>query len=94
MGVDLRDAATKEKAQAEAELQARTDPAPGPYAYFAEMLNGRAAMIGFFIGLSVELTSGTTIVQQIQLIAQNLGKQGFLWLAPFIELFARKLEGL
>lgn len=89
--VDLRDEQTKVKEQEQVEIQRATDPAPGPYAYFAEQVNGRAAMVGFVAGLLIELTSGVTINNQISLIAGGVAKQGFLMLAPFIELFARSV---
>lgn len=89
--VDLRDEQTKVKEQEQVEIQRVTDPAPGPYAYYVEQVNGRAAMVGFVAGLLVELTSGVTINNQIVLIADGIAKQGFLMLAPFIELFARNV---
>lgn len=89
--VDLRDPDTKQKATDEAELQELTDPAPGPYAFFAEQVNGRAAMVGFTAALLIELTSGVTINNQIAMVASSTAKQGFLMFAPFIEILSRSL---
>lgn len=89
--VDLRDADTKMKEIAEEKLQNETDPFPGPYSYLAEQANGRAAMFGFFAGLVIEVTSGVTINEQISLIATSTAKEGFLMLAPFIEIITRSL---
>lgn len=89
--VGLRDEDTKIKERDEAELQSFVDPSPEPYAFFAEQANGRAAMIGFFAALVIEVTSGVPINQQIRLLVEGLGKQGFLMLSPFIELISRSL---
>lgn len=89
--VDLRDADTKTKEIDEAELQELIDPAPGPYAFFAEQVNGRAAMVGFTTALLIELTSGVTINDQIAMVVTSTAKQGFLMFAPFIEIISRSL---
>ncbi|CAN8068189.1 unnamed protein product [Agarophyton chilense] len=89
--LDLKDARTKQAEREAEQLQAAEDPAPGPYAYFAEQVNGRAAMMGFIIALLVEVNSGVTINSQIGLIGTATAKQMFLMVAPFIELFSRSL---